>query len=107
MNDTVCLDIKALYKEYGKFLTIGEIVKEYQECNDTTYYDLLNEFGKVACMDGEEVFITEISNGLVHFQNDNGEYTVYFALTEDESDVAIVDKNWRKNYEYNTGTNFN
>lgn len=57
------------------------------------YCDLYNEDGELACMDGEVCTVDQVGNVLVTFRNDNGESTIYFALTKEEADIAAPD--WR------------
>lgn len=57
---------------------------------DDGYYYLYNEHGELACMDGEEVNITEIGDIYISFINNNGEYSVYFALTRKEAEIGII-----------------
>ena len=82
----ICVSVKALY-DMEKDLLLGHIVPDFED-NEKVYYDLYNEYGELACLDGELCWITQIGNGLVSFRNDNGEGSVYFALTTDEAKVA-------------------
>lgn len=81
---TVCISVNALYDNYHH-LMLGRI-----EVTDDNYYDLYNEDGELACMDGEEVTIAQVGNNLITFRNDNDESSIYFALTREEAEIAII-----------------
>ncbi|MDD6484007.1 MAG: hypothetical protein PUF72_05470 [Clostridiales bacterium] len=82
----VCISVKALQNMENDLL-YGLIVPDYY--NNTNYYDLYNEGGELACMDGEEVLIDQIGKTLVTFRNDNGDGNIYFSLTHKEAGLAI------------------
>ena len=86
---TVCLDIKSLYDE-KKDLAFGTIVFSLE--GNQNYYDLYNENGELAYMDGEEVMIDQIGHCLITFRNTNGDGTIYFALTYDECEIAMFEE---------------
>lgn len=88
---TVCISVENLYNMYGKDLYLNTIATEHS--NSCTYYDLYNEHGELACLDGEEVNVVQKGNGLISFVNCNGEYDVYFALTLKEAEKAIIGYN--------------
>ncbi len=93
-NKTVCLCVQALYdvfKEEG--LSLCKIVFT-DEGKGGTYCDLYNDDGELACMDGEEVYIINVSEYLVTFRNDNGESSVYFTLTKQEIEYAGLGEIW-------------
>ena len=88
----VCICVKALYDRnedlfYGAIVPVPNFAKSSNACD---YYDLCNEDGEVACLDGEEVTVDQVGVVLVTFRNDNGEGTVYFALTHEEAEAAIL-----------------
>lgn len=85
INTTVCISVQALYKTFGENLRLNTISTE-----DDGYYDIYNEYGELACMDGEEVSITQIGDVYISFVNNNGEYSVYFGLTHEEAKIAII-----------------
>ena len=78
---TVCISVAVLFSEP---LAFGRVEK------DEEYYDLYNEDGELACMDGEEVVIEQVGDYLITFRNDNGESSVHFALTRNEAELAII-----------------
>lgn len=82
----VCVSIQTLYNSFPQ-LTFGEIVPDF---GDTDYYDLYNEDGELACLDGEEVIIEQVGEQLITFRNDNGESSIHFALTYKEAEMAII-----------------
>lgn len=85
----VCISVKSLYDMENNLL-FGKIVPDFTESqNDTDYYDLYNEDGELACLDGEEVLVDQIGQAIVTFRNDNGDGSVYFSLTHEETDIAI------------------
>lgn len=85
----VCISVKSLYDMENNLL-FGKIVSDFAESqNDTDYYDLYNENGELACLDGEEVLIDQVGQAIVTFRNDNGDGSVYFSLTHEEADKAI------------------
>lgn len=84
---TVCISIQALYDSF-QHLTFGKIIPDL---GDTGYYDLYNENGELACMDGEEVTIEQVGEHLITFRNDNGESSVHFALTYKEAETAVIE----------------
>ncbi len=87
MEKIVCISIEALYKEFKD----GKLSRCYVEVDDNgTYYDLYTYDGELVCMDGEEVNIVETGDNLVTLRNDNGEYTVYFTLTKEEFEKAVI-----------------
>lgn len=85
INTTVCISVQALYEAFGENLQLNTIAAE-----DDGYYDLYNEHGELACMDGEEVSITQTGDVYISFVNSNGEYSVYFGLTHEEAKIAII-----------------
>lgn len=87
MENTVCISVQNLYETFGDNLRLNTISTE-----DDGYFDLYNEHGELACMDGEEVNITETGDTYISFVNNNGEYSVYFALTHEEAKIAIIDE---------------
>lgn len=85
----VCISVKSLYN-MGNDLLFGKIVPDFSESkNDTNYYDLYNEDGELACLDGEEVLVNQIGQAIITFRNDNGDGSVYFSLTHEETAAAI------------------
>lgn len=85
ISKKVCISVQALYEAFGENLRLNTITTE-----DDGYYDLYNEHGELACMDGEEVSITQEGSDLTSFVNNNGEYSVYFALTHKEAIIAVI-----------------
>lgn len=85
MKNTVCISVQALYEIFGENLRLNTISTE-----DDGFYDLYNEHGELACMDGEEVSITEKGDTYISFVNNSGEYSVYFALSHEEAKIAII-----------------
>ena len=81
----VQIDITSLYKKF-KQPTLGRI--EYNENGD--FCILFNEDGEDACYDGEEVIIEQIGEHLITFRNDNGDGSIHFTLTRDETEIAVV-----------------
>ena len=81
----VQMDITSLYKKF-KQLTLGRI--EYNE--DGNFCILFNEDGEDACYDGEEVIIEQVGEHLITFRNDNGDGSIHFTLTRDETEIAVV-----------------
>lgn len=85
----VCISVKSLY-DMKNDLLFGKIVPDFAENqSDIDYYDLYNEDGELACLDGEEVLVDQIGQSIITFRNDNGDGSVYFSLTHEETDVAI------------------
>ena len=85
----VGISVKALY-ELERNLLFGRIVTDFAtKENDCDYYDLYNEDGELACLDGETVKVDQVGVAIVTFRNDNGDGTIYFALTHDECDAAV------------------
>ena len=56
-----------------------------------TYYDLYNNHGELACMDGEIVLISSINKqrDTVTLINNNGEYPITFELYAEEIEEAL------------------
>lgn len=85
----VCISVESLYNR-EKDLLYGHI--EYTEANepengDDNYFDLYNEDGELACMDGEEVIVTQIDEDLITFRHDY----VDFRLSYEEAEIAIYE----------------
>ncbi len=83
----VCVSIENLYLKYRNAITYGHI--RYDK-NEGEYFDLFNEDGELACMDGEVCFINQIGTSLITFANYNGEKTLYFTLTKEETEAALL-----------------
>lgn len=83
---SVFVSVKALYDREDD-LMLGHIIPDFEN-DEMMYYDLYNEYGELACLDGESCIISQIGNGLITLRNDNGDGSVYFALTSDEARVA-------------------
>ena len=86
---TVCISVQALYERFGKLLFCKIYPDFVQIKSDYEYFDLYNDDGECACMDGEEVTIEQVGEHLITFRNDNGESSVHFTLTVDEAEIAI------------------
>ena len=84
----VCVSVKTLYESNEK-LEYGTIVPDYDENGNMNYWDLYNEDGELACMDGETCIIEQVGNVLLTLTNDNGEGTIHFTITKEEADRAI------------------
>ena len=85
----VRVSVRALYNMEDDLL-YGQIIPDFAKLpNDTDYYDLYNEDGELACLDGEEVVIAQVGQHLVTLRNDNGDGSVYFTLTHEEATVAL------------------
>lgn len=87
VNYNIKISVKGLYETFGEELYLNTIRKMVSDGH--TYYYLSNEFGELACMDEEEVNITQKGNNLISFVNNSGEYSAYFALTYEEAKVAM------------------
>ena len=83
----VCISIESLYDEIGEQLTYGTIQKTGEEGNE--YFDFYNNNEDIiACMDGEEVYITYEDDRTVELLNKNGEVDTKFKLTRKEFEIA-------------------
>lgn len=58
---------------------------------DKTFYMLLNEFGELCCLDGEECEIDHIVNGTTDVYDlvNHSDGTVHFMLSEHDLDIAV------------------
>jgi hypothetical protein len=85
-----CLSIERLYDEIGECLEFTTI--EYTPSEDGkpshTYYDLYNENGNLACMDGEEATIIKDDGETLTLLNEESETPVEFKLTLTEFKIA-------------------
>ena len=90
-NKTVCISIENLYNTFGKDLMFNTIKHTKQDDNE--YFDLIDFYGTLVCMDGEEVFILDKNQSIMFLLNQNGENDCIFALTTKEFNVAIGGQN--------------
>lgn len=88
MNRDVCISIEALYDKYGNNTSVNTI--NVSHSNGCEYYDLYNKDGELACMDGETVTVFQENEHFVSFVNKYGETDVFFDLTPEEAETAIV-----------------
>lgn len=105
-NQEVSLSIKSLYdsqKELSSSVkSLYDSRKKLEHCT-VVYthdeyegviadcYDLYNENGELACVDGETCCVSKAGETSITFRNDNGDYAIYFTLTLEE--VGIADFN--------------
>lgn len=78
-----------LLHERNKPLTYGKVIHTQDEETNLHYYDLYNNDGELACMDGEEIIIEQVGSSLLTLKNNNGDSTIYFTLTLDEANYSI------------------
>lgn len=93
----VCVSVKALFdcfieEEYsnGCLEISNGYIEKFSEGRQT-YYDLYNNHGELACMDGEIVLISSINKqrDTVTLINNNGEYPITFELYAEEIEEAL------------------
>lgn len=93
----VCVSVKTLFdcfteEEYSNgCLEISNGYIEKLSDGDRIYYDLYNNQGEFACMDGEIVLISSINkqSDIVTLINNSGEYPVTFELYAEEIEEAL------------------
>lgn len=95
----VCLSLETLYsnrKPYNNTveLAYGEIVRTEDDGDE--WFDLYNDSGSMACMDGEVVLLKSIDGNVYTFINSNGEKDVDFKLTKEEVDHAVFSREFTK-----------
>lgn len=88
-GDRVTVSVQALYDsgiplEYGRIETENDYSGEV-----VNYYDLYNDDGELACMDGEECRIEQVGVVLITLVNDYGESAVRLTLTRPEAEIAL------------------
>ena len=86
-GEEFCLSIKSLYDKTGS-LTYGEIIPDFED-GKMQYYDLYNEHGDLACLDGETCVVESVGADTIMFVNNHGERSARFKLTFAEADIAI------------------
>lgn len=59
------------------------------ERDDEGYLALYNEDSELCCLDGEDAAVQEHANGKYLLRNDNGDWTIYFNLTDAEYAIAV------------------
>ena len=90
VGDVVCISIDALIDDDAD-MNYVEIMTDHYE--DGTYYAILNEFGELACYDGEECVIDHVVNGTTDLYDlvcNNGETNVHFMLSEHDLDIGCI-----------------
>ena len=87
LGKKVCISIDAMINGDAD-MDFVDIVTEHDE--DGTWYMLLNEFGDVCCLDGEQCTVDHVVNGTTDvydlINHENGD--VHFMLTEHDLDIA-------------------
>lgn len=96
-NQEVGVSVETLYKHFGSKLRYCTIEVENQE-PQVAYYDLINEKGVIACMDGEECVVMEVEGDKVFLNVCNGE-PVMFTLTKTEAEIGIFQEEEREEKE--------
>lgn len=89
----VCINIENLYNTFGNDLMFNKIKHTEQNDDDNEYFDLIDFYGTLVCMDGEEVFILDKNQSIVFLLNQNGENDCIFALTRKEFNIATGGQN--------------
>ena len=82
-GDDVVISTRSLFDEESP-ITLGHVVREV---NDE--FVLYNENAEPACFNGETCRIYQIGNRLITFANNNGDGTIFFALTLEEARTAL------------------
>lgn len=92
----VCVSVKTLFNYLTedrdeKIVDFSNGYIEKSVDGKRKYYDLYNNQGELACMDGEIVHILNINkqNDIVTFINNNGECSVIFELYTEEIEEAL------------------
>lgn len=86
MKET-CISVKNLYEKFGGRLSFATIEKSKD--GDNEWFDLINDNGVIACMDGETARVIKNINNVVTFLNVEGEQNVKFQLTRQECEYAF------------------
>lgn len=92
----VCVSVKTLFD----YLTEGRDEENVNFSNGyieksvdgkKVYYDLYNNQGELACMDGEIIFVSSINkqSDTITLINNNGEHPVYFELYAEEIEEVL------------------
>ena len=85
---TRCISIKALY-ELSSTLTYGSIIYSRDDDVKQEYFDLYNQDGQLACLDGEECKVKKVNKDSVVLTSKNTEFSVDFVLTHEEAQTAF------------------
>lgn len=87
------LNIERLFKEIGNNLKYAKIEHTPSETGDfwDEYFDLYNQNGELACMDGETVQVVKDNGNLLTLMNSTGMGDVEFDLTETEFKTAAYE----------------
>ena len=86
----VCVSVKSLFDLIDDVqFSNGYIEKSVD--GKRHYYDLYNNQGELACMDGEIVLISSIDkqSDTITFINNNGEYPITFELYAEEIEETL------------------
>lgn len=82
----MCLRIEELYKA-NIWLSNGNYINTSLS-GKNPYFDLYDNMGQLVCSDGESCEVVNSENGYTTFCNRNGEYPVYFKLSNIEATIA-------------------
>lgn len=93
----VCVSLKALFDCFTEdecsngCIELSNGYIEKLSDGDRIYYDMYNNQGELACVDGEIVLISSINiqSDTVTLINNNGEYPITFELYADEIEEAL------------------
>ena len=89
VGEKVCISVNAMINGDAD-MDYVDIMTDHD--GDETFYMLLNEFGEVCCLDGEECTIDHIVAGtedVFDLVNNNGETSVHFMLSKNDLGIAV------------------
>lgn len=85
-NNKVQINVRALYEAIGECTKYHAINHGYEDGEE--FFDILDEFGNLACMNGEMATITADIGDDVALMNDESGVERTFKLTKNELEIA-------------------
>lgn len=88
----VTVSVKTLYESVNNPKYV-EIIPDFDEKGNMAYFDLYNDKGELACMDGEVCRVAKAGRNRVVLSNAQGDNPVDFKLTAEEAGICCFSVN--------------